>query len=165
MKKQLFSPVYLTLFGLMLMAFGACSGNANSGDNSANATSAPTQTLFPTYSFAQPTVVPEFSTVAAATSTAASGTSISSNGLDPEKVAKGLDRYTKLQCASCHGENGEGVTDKGKALTDFAMSQDDFITFMRSGGSVGRSHQYATNRLSDSGGKNLYEYLKSLVTK
>ncbi len=96
-------------------------------------------------------------TVAAQTA-AAQG---SSAGLDPQAVERGHDRYVALQCGSCHGENGEG-TDQGSALAGTALSQADFISFLRSGGTVGSSHQYSTNRLSDSGGRNLYQYVLSL---
>ncbi len=143
---------------IAMVAFAACTSSGNSANTSP--TTFPTLTPIPSYNFVLPTQPPQLATVAAGTEAAVSNTS---NTLDPEKVSKGKDRYTALACNSCHGDNGEG-TDKGKALTSFTMSQDDFISFMRSGGSMGSEHQYSTNRLSDGGGKNLYEYLKSLTT-
>ena len=56
--------------------------------------------------------------------------------LDPKLVDRGRGRYEALDCATCHGENAEGV-DGNKSLLDFALSEDDFITFMRSGGELG----------------------------
>ena len=91
--------------------------------------------------------------------TAAADTSAA--GLDPERVERGRDRYVALECATCHGENGEG-TEENTALVGLELSEDEFVSFMRSGGSLGAEHQYSTNRLSDSGGKNLYQYLLSL---
>jgi mono/diheme cytochrome c family protein len=155
MQRLSLSRIHLMIAILIaLVAVAACT---SSGNSASTATEAPTLTPFPSYSFVQPTQPPQLATGIAATATAVSSTS----SLDPDKVAKGKDRYTALTCNTCHGDNGEG-TDKGKALTSFAMSEDDFVSFMRSGGSMGSAHQYSTNRLSDSGGKNLYEYLKSL---
>ncbi len=117
----------------------------------------PTVTPIPVFQYVVPTEVPQMATVAAQTVTQEAV----SSALDPEKVQRGRDRYVVLECNTCHGENGEG-SDKGSALTNFAMSEDDFISFMRSGGSMGKDHQYSTNRLSTTGGSNLYEYLLSL---
>ncbi len=52
---------------------------------------------------------------------------------------------------------------EGKSLLQFNLSEEDFITFARSGGELGPSHQYSTNRLSSSGSRNLYQYLVSLA--
>lgn len=138
------------LFTITLLALTACS-------SAATPTASDRPTVIPTYQFNVPTEPPQLATVAAVTAAAGRGAS----ELDPEKVSRGRDRYVALECGACHGENGEG-TDQGSALTEFAMSEADFISFMRSGGSLGAEHQYSTNRLSDSGGKNLYQYLLSL---
>ncbi|MBZ0286528.1 MAG: hypothetical protein K8I30_02860 [Anaerolineae bacterium] len=164
MRRVLRTQFLLIGVGLMLMGLAAACGSTPASTTSdTNATSsegsALTQTPFPTYQFVAPTQPPQMATLAA--STAAAGTG-SQTALDPEKVSRGKDRYTALECDTCHGENGEG-TDDGSALTVFAMSEDDFIGFMRSGGDVGTSHQYNTNKLSASGGQNLYQYLLSLV--
>jgi mono/diheme cytochrome c family protein len=110
----------------------------------------PTSTPIPTYEFIPPTEAPEV--VAASTPT-----------LDAAAVERGRERYEdeELGCAGCHGEQGEG-TDLGPPLTTSTISLNDFITLMRSGGSIGSSHQFSTNRLSDSGGRNLYQYLLSI---
>jgi len=97
-------------------------------------------------------------TVAAATAALASN---NDQSLDPERVARGQDRYEALECGLCHGANGEG-TDQGSPLVGITLSEEDFITLLRSGGDVGTSHQYSSNRLSDSGGRNLYQYILSL---
>jgi mono/diheme cytochrome c family protein len=119
----------------------------------------PTLTPFPTYQFVPPTQPPQLATLA--------GTAATSNGdpsLDPERVTRGQDRYTALECGTCHGANGEG-TDQGSMLAGTTLSEEDFVSFLRSGGNVGSSHQYSTNRLSDSGGRNLYQYILSLSTE
>ncbi|MBL8117472.1 MAG: cytochrome c, partial [Anaerolineae bacterium] len=83
------------------------------------------------------------------------------SALDPQAVERGKGRYEALECATCHGAAGEG-TDDGASLITSTLNETDFISFMRSGGSIGPDHQYSTNRLSETGGKNLYQYLLSL---
>ncbi len=117
----------------------------------------PTVTPIPVYQFNAPTEPPQLATVAAMTAAAGENTS----ELNPEQVERGQGRYVALECGLCHGENGEG-TDEGPPLVGLALDEEDFISFMRSGGTLGAQHQYSTNRLSDSGGRNLYQYLLSL---
>ena len=143
--------------GLLLTAFilAAC-GAADSS----TATPRPTRTPFPTFAFVEPTKPPVFDQDDEAADDAP--VDEAAIQLDPKKVERGLGRYEALACADCHGEGGVGGED-GKSLLDFALSEEDFITFMRSGGSLGPAHQYSTNRLSDSGSRNLYQYLVSLA--
>ncbi len=182
--KHLRHPSYLFVVASLLLALvlAACGGGASSG------TAIPTNTQIPTYNFVQPTatlpretaaptVAAESTNEAASTSEAAatSETSATSEAataasastpaaamtLDSEVVTRGKGRYDALKCADCHGPNGEG-TDKGSSLIVSTQTEDEFITFMRSGGKLGSSHQYATNRLSQTGGEALYQYLLSL---
>lgn len=133
---------YILLLGFLVLAILAgCGGGAP------QSTPTPLPTL-PTYEFVPPTEAPEV--VAAATPT-----------LDAESVERGQGRYEALGCARCHGEQGEG-TDDVPPLTTSTISLNDFITLMRSGGEIGTDHQFATNVLSDSGGRNLYQYLLSI---
>lgn len=115
----------------------------------------PTSTPIPTYRFDTPTVPPPVATAAATMTTA------DQTVLDSALVATGKGRYEALACGECHGPNGEG-TDKGSAMSASKQTEDEFISFMRSGGTVGVSHQYSTNRLSENGGRALYQYLLSL---
>jgi len=152
---------YLLVFASLLVAWilAACGGNGGS-----SATAIPTSTIIPTYKFITQTPVGAIETaVATRGSEATSEATAAANSLDPEVVARGKTRYDALACATCHGENGEGVTDKGKALTSITyQSAEEFISFMRSGGTIGPSHQYASNRLSTTGGTAVYQYLLSL---
>lgn len=141
----------ISLFGLLMLLLAACGGQ-----NSASAF--PTFTPIPTFSFQQPTAAPAVATAAAATLTAASDQTVA---LDPVAVERGRGRYEALECGVCHGANGEG-TDEGSAMSIYQADEATFIAFMRSGGELGAEHQYSTNRLSDSGGRNLYQYLLSL---
>jgi mono/diheme cytochrome c family protein len=141
-----FTFLILTFLLLTLAACGGASAPAET------ATPGPTNTaLIPTFSFTEPTAPPSVATAAATGNSA----------LNAEAVERGRGRYEALACASCHGETGEGI-EGDKSLIGYAASETDFISFMRSGGALGTVHQYSTNRLSDSGGRNLYQYLLSL---
>lgn len=141
------------LFLVLMMLLAACGGAAEPTATVAR----PTVTPIPVFEYVPPTEAPQLATLAVMTATAVENTET----LDPVKVERGRGRYVALECGSCHGDSGEG-TDQGSALTTFAMGEADFISFMRSGGSMGAEHQYSTNRLSTSGGSNLYQYLLSL---
>lgn len=142
----------LTLLFVALLAAACASQNAS------NNGAIPTPTLIPTYRFVPPTEAPQIATAAAATESVTVTQAVV--GIDPERVARGKDRYAALDCGKCHGANGEGGS--APAVNNVTMSQDAFISFMRSGGKLGKDHQYSTNRLSESGGQNLYLYLQSL---
>ncbi|MCY4018730.1 MAG: cytochrome c [Chloroflexi bacterium] len=149
---------------IVLVASVACGGAAP--QNTATPTDAPpTHTPFPTFAFVEPTKAPVFEQTGAesgASDASPDDAAEDAIALDPKKVERGLGRYQALDCASCHGAAGQG-TDKAGGLQDFAMSEDDFITFVRSGGELGTEHQYSTDRLSNSGSRNLYQYLVSLA--
>ena len=129
----------------------ACDGGAQQ----ATATVPPTKTPFPTFAYVEPTKPPAFEQDGEAAAEEAA------MELDPKLVGRGLGRYEALGCADCHGEGGAGG--QGGSLLDFALSEEDFITFVRSGGRLGTAHQFSTDRLSDSGSRNLYQYLLSLA--
>lgn len=140
---------YLLISLLVLLLAAACS-------NQPATQAPPTRTTIPTYNYISPTPVAQVAT-AVATQAAAQP----SGGADAQAIEAGRGRYEALDCASCHGENGEGVDD-APTLVGLALSQDDFVTYMRTGGPIGTDHQYQSNRLSDRGAVNLYHYLVSL---
>ncbi len=142
---------------IVLLLLTACGSQ-----NAADLTPTITPTTFPTFAVSQPTEAPQIATAAAATAVAA--TEIAASGeivLDTEKVERGLGRYEALECAACHGVEGEG-TDDGPTLVDYSASLDEFIDFMRTGGELGESHRYPAERLSPGGAENLYHYVVSL---
>lgn len=145
------------LVGLLLslmLVLTACGGN-----DEPTGEPKPTATPLPVFEYVEPTIPPVFEQIGESTEEATSDDTVT---LDPKLVERGLGRYEALECGTCHGVNGEG-TDDGSALTVFSMSEEPFVTFMRSGGEIGSSHQYSTDRLSKNGAANLYQYLVSLT--
>jgi len=137
--------------GLLTLLLAACGGK----DASAPTAAPRAVTAFPTYEFVPPT-----SALIAAT---AATLPTVSNARDPEKVALGLGRYEALACGGCHGVDAKG-TPKGKSLVPTALTEAQFVDFLRTGGKLGNDHLYSSNRLSDTGIKNLYLYIQSLTS-
>mgnify|MGYP002653817020 CR=1 FL=1 len=162
---------------VMMLLLAACGGDSSSGGTSGGSandegeaeSAPPTRTPFPTFAYEAPTNPPVFNQNAESTDEAdesAEATETSDEveavvELDPKLVERGLGRYEALECGVCHGEAGEG-TDGIIGLAGTELSEDDFITFLRSGGTIGSSHQYSTDRLSRNGSINLYTYILSL---
>jgi mono/diheme cytochrome c family protein len=149
MNSHLISARPLVTISLLIIAVSAC--------GPASPTQVlPTPTPFPTFQYVPRTEAPSVLTIGAATN-AAGGTAV----LNPENVEAGKASYVRLQCGSCHGDDGKGTT-QGPALAGTKLSETDFIGMLRTGGKLGNAHLFSTNRLSDAGGKNLYLYIRSL---
>ena len=147
---------FIGLLLILMMALTACGGN-----DGATSVPKPTTPPLPVYENVEPTIPPVFQNTES-TEEAASVESTDTVELDPKLVERGLGRYEALECGICHGVDGVG-TDEIDGLLEFSWNEDSFVTFMRSGGTIGSSHQYSTDRLSKSGAANLYLYLVSLA--
>ncbi|MCY4464879.1 MAG: cytochrome c [Chloroflexi bacterium] len=146
--------IWLMVFLFIAPMLASCS----SGPAATPTDPPPTRTPFPTFAYIEPTTEVVFE----ASEPESEDAPTANIELDAKLVGRGRGRYEALQCGSCHGENGEG-TSEGKSLLQFNLSEEDFITFVRSGGELGPSHQYSTDRLSNSGSRDLYQYLVSLA--
>ena len=150
----------LALSIVLVTALAAC-GGSDDGDGEPRPTNSP----LPQFEeVVPPTEPPELATAAAATIQAREEAEMEPN---PTAVARGQTSWERLECATCHGTNGEGGAGEingvaAPPLVDLALTEAAFIDWMRSGGSLGSAHQYSTDRLSDSGGRNLYQYILSL---
>jgi mono/diheme cytochrome c family protein len=145
---------------LLLIALAGCA-------SAPTATPRPTSTPIPRFEAVEPTEPPQIATSAAATDSAGDDADVAAVELNPTAVARGQGSWERLECASCHGEAGEGGAGEldGKespALVDTELTEDEFIDWLRTGGTLGNDHLYSTDRLSDSGGRNLYQFVQSL---
>ena len=152
---------------LLLVLLAACGSDDKETDSRSTNTPIPT--------FVQQATSTESPEVATSVPTKEAGNNGSDNGgdgeaeLNPTLVARGSTNWARLECASCHGEDGAGGAGEidgieAPSLLDLTLTEGDFIDWMRSGGSLGSKHQFSTDRLSENGGKNLYQYLLSLGT-
>jgi mono/diheme cytochrome c family protein len=147
----------VALAALLLVALTACGGGEKGPPR-------PTSTPLPQFEeIIPPTTVPLLETAAATVQAGAAARPV----IDPTAVARGAVNWERLQCASCHGDHGQGGVGeingvKAPSLIDMTLTESEFISWLRSGGSVGNAHLFSTDRLSDSGGRNLYQYVLSL---
>jgi mono/diheme cytochrome c family protein len=77
-------------------------------------------------------------------------------------MARGATIYGN-RCASCHGEQGEGIADKGEALAGKLTTLAAFDDLLRTGGqgSLGPDHLFGPTAISPSGLEALYTYVQS----
>lgn len=144
---------------VLVLILAACGGG---GDD--DATELPTNTLLPRFQQAATATEPAIIATAVAAVPTAETEGVS---LNPTAIARGLSSWERLECASCHGENGEGGSGsigdlEAPSLVGLELSEDEFIDWLRTGGELGSDHLFSTDRLSDSGSRNLYQYVLSL---
>jgi hypothetical protein len=159
MKRVLTGRIWVFMLMLVLLALLAACGSDDASDARPTSTQLPyfEQVATSTESPDMPTAVP----------TPVGADDDTQETLNPTAVARGLSGWERLECASCHGENGEGGADEindtpAPSLLELALSEDEFIDWLRTGGTLGNDHLFSTDRLSDNGGKNLYQYILSL---
>jgi mono/diheme cytochrome c family protein len=110
-----------------------------------------------THVWKQPTtIIKTDTTPTAATSTPASD--------DDKMIARGQGIYEKRECGQCHGDNAEGVPDKGAKLAGTSLTEAEFKDVLRTGakGELGNEHIYGTSAISESGITAVYAFLQSL---
>ncbi|MBN1580260.1 MAG: c-type cytochrome [Anaerolineae bacterium] len=152
--------VFLLLF-LSLSGFAACKRAGNGGtpvEEKATPTLITDATVPATHVWKQPTTIIE-STIAAtveATATPASD--------EAKLIERGKMIYAKIECNTCHGDNGEGLSDKGAKLAGTALTEAEFRDILRTGakGELGNEHIFGTSVVSESGITAVYVFLQSL---
>lgn len=79
-------------------------------------------------------------------------------------LSRGATVYKNKKCGDCHGAQGEGVADKGKALAGSALTFQQFEDILRTGdnGALGNDHLYGQSAISPSGMNTLYAFVASL---
>jgi mono/diheme cytochrome c family protein len=77
-------------------------------------------------------------------------------------LERGARSYERNQCASCHGEQGEGVAGRGGAIAGTSLSEREFENVLRTGGGLGNTHIFGPSAISPAGMGVLYAYVQSL---
>jgi mono/diheme cytochrome c family protein len=150
---------------VLILLLTACGGDAPAQQSEAAPASLRAAPTMPPARFtpvAQQQFVDRSPTVAAA-STESEATPTLAAAAGPD-LTRGATVYQN-RCASCHGEQGEGVADKGNALTNVELSSSEFDTLLRTGGSgrLGPDHLFGPNAISPSGMEALYAFVQSLA--
>lgn len=151
--------LYLMIVLLVALALFAACGGGQSADTPA-AGSADIAPVAPTMPAGQFVAVGEQSgltkTVALTTTTGTTQTAAAAPDL-----ARGEASYIKNKCGDCHGAAGEGVADKGGAITELSLTLAEFDTLLRTGGGLGNTHIFGRSAVSPSGMESLYAYSQS----
>jgi mono/diheme cytochrome c family protein len=77
-------------------------------------------------------------------------------------LERGARSYERNQCASCHGEQGEGVAGRGGAIAGTPLSEREFENVLRTGGGLGNTHIFGPSAISPAGMGVLYAYVQSM---
>lgn len=110
-----------------------------------------------THVWKQPTtIIKTHDTPAAATATPAFA--------DEEMIARGKGIYERRECGQCHGDNAEGVPDKGSRLAGTSLTEAEFKDVLRTGGKgkLGNEHLYGITAISEAGISAVYAFLQSI---
>lgn len=156
----------LVLLVVLSLGFAACRPTGK-GATASLTTSAPEATVESTrvtdatapatHVWKQPTtIIKTQNTPAAATATPASA--------DDKLVTRGKGLFEKKECGQCHGENAEGVPDKGAKLAGTSLTEAEFKDILRTGakGELGNEHIFGITAISESGISAVYAFLQSL---
>ncbi|MEZ4617496.1 MAG: c-type cytochrome [Caldilineaceae bacterium] len=151
--------VILVVLVLCLCFVTACGRTQSSGgDGSQSGGSAPLAA--PTMPSGQFKAVGEQSILTETVTLSTTAQTTQTTATTPD-LARGEAAYSKNGCDACHGANGEGVADKGSALTDMTLTLEEFDALLRTGGGLGNSHIFGRSAVSPSGMEALYEYVQS----
>lgn len=181
----------LLLIALLLLAGCGGRGGRGAEQSGSGGRSEPAVPTMPAAQFAQPTTmitvapsdaVTETEPAKVASSEAASSETASSEAVTesvetgsaeagtPEPAgaaltaeqARGQELYLTRKCAECHGDNAEGVPDKGSALAGTTLSEQEFTDLLRTGGDVGPDHLFGPMTISPSGVTAIHAWLQAL---
>lgn len=153
------SVLIMLVLVVSVLMMAAC-GRSESSDTTSASAAPPT----PTRPFGQFTAVGEQSILTGTTSvteTAETTQTAQTDAAAPD-LTRGEAAYVKNKCGDCHGASGEGVADKGKALTTVELTLEDFDNVLRTGGGLGNEHIFGRSAISPSGMEALYAYVQSL---
>jgi mono/diheme cytochrome c family protein len=157
----------LTLF---LVACGGSSSNSNSSTGAQAPRAVPTMPRARFTAVAEQSVLtrtgsltPTATLTATAEVTASTATtSAASAAVDPAILERGARAYERNECATCHGEQGEGVAGQAGAIAGTTLSETEFTDVLRTGGGLGNSHIFGPSAISPGGMSALYAYVQSL---
>lgn len=169
MRQRIYVPRWV-LTGVLLTVVSLLAACGGSASTSQQAASSGQSVVVPTMPPARFTPVPQqiaassllTQTTASAQSTAVDATT---TAVDEQVLQRGSKIYVNRKCFECHGEQGEGITDKGAKLAGTQLTLSEFTTVLRTGknGEIGPDHIYGTSAISPGGLEALYAWLQSLA--
>jgi mono/diheme cytochrome c family protein len=149
---------------LVLMALTACNGGGPSPSAQTGAAEADQPAAVETMPSARFTAVgeqSEFSRTVVLTATAPVSVALAAPAPAVD-LERGARAYARNKCGECHGEAGEGLAGKGKAIAGTPLSAAEFERIVRTGGGLGNTHIFGPSAVSPAGMGALYAYVQSL---
>ena len=153
--------VIILLF-VALSLFAACGGGSSSDSSATGSTDvAPAAPTMPSGQFVAVGEQSGLTKTVSLTETTATTATTETAGPAPD-LARGEAAYVKNKCGDCHGAAGEGVADKGSAITEMSLTLAEFDKLLRTGNGLGNTHIFGRSAVSPSGMESLYAYTQSL---
>lgn len=157
----------LLLSILMVLLLAACGRNREgAGDSSqspsADRLAAPTMPAGQFTAVGEQSILTDTASLTQTVQTTQSVQTTQTTSTAAPDLARGETAYTKNKCGDCHGAKGEGVADKGNAITDSTLSLEEFDALLRTGGGLGNSHIFGRSAVSPTGMEALHAYVQSL---
>ena len=144
---------------ILLCLFAACGGGSSSDAPASGSADDPLAA--PTMPSGQFVAVGEQSGLTKTVSLTETAATTETAGPAPD-LARGEAAYVKNKCGDCHGAAGEGVADKGSAITEMSLTLAEFDKLLRTGNGLGNTHIFGRSAVSPSGMESLYAYTQSL---
>jgi mono/diheme cytochrome c family protein len=165
-RKKVLCLLFLLLF--LVACGGGASTSTGAGDNGDSSSDAGAPVV-PTMPSARFTAVGQQSVMTQTTSmtttapvTSATVVTDDAPAISAADLTRGASAYARNNCAECHGENGEGVAGKGKAIAGTTLTENEFTNLLRTGGGLGNTHIFGPSAVSPGGMTVLYAYVQSL---
>lgn len=156
------------LYVSLLLA--ACSGGATTQTTQQSAAGGGAQPIVvPTMPPARFTPVPQQIAAGSSltqTTTVTQTTAEPAATVDEQVLQRGATIFVNRKCSECHGEQAEGITDKGTTLAGTQLTLSEFTTVLRTGknGEIGPEHIFGPSAISPGGVEALHKWLQSLST-
>ena len=152
----------IILLIVALSLFAACGGGSSSDSSATGSTDvAPAAPTMPSGQFVAVGEQSGLTKTVSLTETTATTATTETAGPAPD-LARGEAAYVKNKCGDCHGAAGEGVADKGSAITEMSLTLAEFDKLLRTGNGLGNTHIFGRSAVSPSGMESLYAYTQSL---
>lgn len=150
---------------IVSLSLAAC-GGATAQQSAAGGGGQPV--VVPTMPPARFTPVPQQAAASSALTQPTASTQVAADAaattVNEQILQRGATIFVNRKCYECHGEQAEGITDKGATLAGTQLTLSEFTTVLRTGksGEIGPDHIFGPSAISPGGVEALHAWLQSL---